>query len=51
MDLEPKPFGAVHQTQMPAAFEPLTTPEYTRPDALTLYLRDAGKVPLLTARR
>lgn len=43
-----QPFGAVPQTQLPAAFEPPATAEFARPDALTLYLREAGKVPLLT---
>ena len=31
-----------------AALEPPTTAEYGRPDALTLYLREAGRVALLT---
>jgi len=43
-----QPFGAIPQTQLPAAFEPPTTAEFARPDALTLYLREAAKVPLLT---
>lgn len=43
-----QPFGAVPQAQPPAAFEPTITAEFARPDALTLYLREAAKVPLLT---
>ena len=48
INLDLQPFGAVPQTQLLAAFEPPTTAEFARPDALTLYLREASRVPLLT---
>jgi RNA polymerase primary sigma factor len=48
IDLEVKPVGAGSRGQFPATFEPPTAAEYARPDALTLYLREAGQVPLLT---
>jgi RNA polymerase primary sigma factor len=41
---------AVLQTQVIAPLEPSPSVEYSRPDALTLYLREAGRVPLLTPR-
>ena len=43
-----QPIGTVLPTQFPAAAEPLAPTEYARLDALTLYLREAGRVPLLT---
>lgn len=43
-----QPLGVVSQTHIPAAFEPPTTAEFVRHDALTLYLREASKVPLIT---
>ena len=47
INLELQPFGAVPQTQILAALQPATA-EFTRPDALALYLREAREVPLLT---
>lgn len=48
IDRDLQPFAAVPQRQLPAAFEPPATTDLARPDALTLYLREAVKVPLLT---
>lgn len=48
MDRGVKPIGTLLPRQYSAAAEPLAPTEYARPDALTLYLREAGRVPLLT---
>jgi RNA polymerase primary sigma factor len=45
---EVQPFRSLPQPPLTAACEAPTTAEYVRPDALSLYLREAAKVPLLT---